>query len=211
MATLPAYPGWIGLNGGWVATVHFLDSKDPETGGLVPAFDAVVVSFDNEGELKLNQIKILPAGQSGFERLVASPEIRKAPDGWMVGAIPESRFFEALDPVLVAEHFSASTARNLLTGHILALRLFDLIAVRKGLQDSGTTARLSLPRRPVDSVIRATARLYEELQSWGESTPAWIIAELEGVSINTIYNRLNVARKKEFLTKPGPGARRKKA
>lgn len=42
----------------------------------------------------------------------------------------------------------------------------------------------------------------------GESTPAWLIAQIEGVAVNTIYARLNEGRKQELLTKPGKGARK---
>jgi hypothetical protein len=59
-----------------------------------------------------------------------------------------------------------------------------------------------------ESVTKATSRLYKELTQWGEVSSAMLLAELEGVSVVTIRNRLQSARKSGDLESPGSGARR---
>jgi len=46
------------------------------------------------------------------------------------------------------------------------------------------------------------------LTQWGEISSAMVIAELEGVSVLTVRNRLQSARKSGDLESPGSGARR---
>jgi hypothetical protein len=59
-----------------------------------------------------------------------------------------------------------------------------------------------------ETITKATARLYKELTQWGEISSAMVIAELEGVSVLTVRNRLQSARKNGDLESPGSGARR---
>jgi transcription initiation factor TFIIIB Brf1 subunit/transcription initiation factor TFIIB len=60
-----------------------------------------------------------------------------------------------------------------------------------------------------ESLTKATARIYTELQAWGETKAAAIIAEAEGVTPTTIHNRLQLARSSKYLKNPGKGARKK--
>lgn len=69
---------------------------------------------------------------------------------------------------------------------------------------------LNLHRKQLVNSTINIVQFYEELQLWGGNTSAWIIKEIEGVSINTIYNRLNIARLKNMIERSGTGARKKK-
>ena len=59
-----------------------------------------------------------------------------------------------------------------------------------------------------ESVTRATARIFKDLQAWGETRAAAVIAEAEDVTPTTIHNRLQLARAGKYLDTPGKGARR---
>jgi len=52
------------------------------------------------------------------------------------------------------------------------------------------------------------ARIFKDLQAWGETRAAAVIAEAEDVTPTTIHNRLQLARSGKYLDTPGKGARR---
>lgn len=221
MATFPSLPGWIGHLDSWSASAHFLDfeAQDGETRS---AFETLVVAKeDSTGTARLQRIQIFPQGGIGLPRPKAEDGLRVAQKDWLELMVPEladasSRSItpDPIDARGIAEHFTPSTARNLLTGHLLALRFFEILKARHTLKTEqvfiGESVKVSLPKREGENITQTTARIYEELQLWGENTSAWIIKEIEGVSINTIYNRLNIARSKNMIERPGTGARKKK-
>lgn len=57
------------------------------------------------------------------------------------------------------------------------------------------------------TLTQYTAESYRLLTEWLESSPAQVLAALEGVSVVTIRNRLHSAREQGLLEKPGPGKR----
>ena len=61
--------------------------------------------------------------------------------------------------------------------------------------------------RQMDDVVRATARIYLEYTSWGETSPAVAIARIMEVKPLTIHNRLRLARERHYLPAPGAGSR----
>ena len=102
-------------------------------------------------------------------------------------------------------------ARRLLTGHLIALRFHELLIARQALEDNSGSYEGNLKfmiSKHDETITKATARLYKELTQWGEISSAMVIAELEGVSVLTVRNRLQSARKSGDLESPGSGARR---
>jgi hypothetical protein len=100
--------------------------------------------------------------------------------------------------------------RKVLTGHIVALHYAQILKMRqlnKMLKPASKEKSDTSFALPGESITKATARIYEELQSWGETRAAAVIAEAEGVTPTTIHNRLQLARAGKYLDSPGQGAR----
>jgi hypothetical protein len=221
MATFPTLPGWIGQLESWSASAHYLDFEVKE-GEIRSAFEALVIAKeDSGGTARLQRIQIFAPGGIGLPKPGSEEGLKTAPSEWLRKVIPElgmplaaSSTSDPIDARGIATHFTPSTARNLLTGHLLALRFFEILKARHALKSEQVflteSVKVSLPKKEGENITQTTARIHEELQLWGETTSAWIIKELEGVSINTIYNRLNVARSKNIIERPGTGARKKK-
>ena len=61
--------------------------------------------------------------------------------------------------------------------------------------------------REESDVVAHTAWRYETLTAWGESSAVREIALDLGISINTVRNRLQLARERGILSSPGSGSR----
>ena len=175
--------------------------------------EAIVISQEIEGVVKLKGIRFQSPSAGTLEVEKEKGPIRNAPASGLKALLVGYTESPDLKSVAAREHLDSRTFRNLLTGHILAYRFFDLLVARHSLADTpvsvkGMSIRFDLPARPKESLTKTTSRIFKELQEWGESTPAWLIAQIEGVAVNTIYARLNEGRKKDLLTKPGKGARK---
>ena len=213
MAKFPVLPLWIGSRDGWAASLHLVQpSKKGSNMGAGP-IEAIVISQEIEGVVKLKGIRFQSPSAGTLEVEKETGPIRNAPASWLKAVLVGYTESPDLNSVAASEHLDSRTFRNLLTGHILAYRFFDLLVARHSLADTpvsvkGMSIRFDLPARPKESLTKTTSRIFKELQEWGESTPAWLIAQIEGVAVNTIYARLNEGRKQELLTKPGKGARK---
>jgi hypothetical protein len=62
-------------------------------------------------------------------------------------------------------------------------------------------------QREEGDVVAYTAWRYESLTAWGESSAVREISLDLGISINTVRNRLQLARERGILSSPGSGAR----
>jgi hypothetical protein len=104
-------------------------------------------------------------------------------------------------------------ARQILSGHILVTNFWQLMAAREALAGTEISAdfdegmSLQYANKKDGRVTAVTARVYAELTHWCEPFPAKLIAEIEGVSVVTIRNRLQSARTQGILTSPGSGKR----
>lgn len=213
MAKFPVLPLWIGSKDGWGASLHLVQSPKKGANVRMEPIEAIVISQEIEGVVKLKGIRFQSPSAGTLEVNEEKGPIRNAPAPWLKAVVASYAESPDLDSVATSQHLDSRTFRNLLTGHILAYRFFDLLVVRHSLADTpvsvkGMSIRFDLPARPKESLTKTTSRIFKELQEWGESTPAWLIAQIEGVAVNTIYARLNEGRKKELLAKPGKGARK---
>ena len=58
-----------------------------------------------------------------------------------------------------------------------------------------------------ESLTKFTAISYKALTDWLETSPAQLLASVEGVSVTTIRNRIYAAREIGAIEKPGAGVR----
>jgi hypothetical protein len=212
MAALPELPGWIGFDGSWAGSIHFVDYPENEEKDNFGPLEVLVVSReDKDGQAWLQEVRFLLNGASGLPKPKKGNRFGIAPDGWLrKWIIPESPF-AFIDANSVDDILAKSMARRLLTGHLIALRFHELLLARQVLEDNSGSYEGNLKfmiSKHDETITKATARLYKELTQWGEISSAMVIAELEGVSVLTVRNRLQSARKSGDLESPGSGARR---
>jgi hypothetical protein len=115
-----------------------------------------------------------------------------------------------IDPAHLQEYLSTAVLRKILTGHIIAYHFAPILKLRQlnsalkpGVKEKATNSFAAQG----ESITRATARIFKDLQAWGETRAAAVIAEAEGVTPTTIHNRLQLARSGKYLDSPGRGAR----
>lgn len=212
MAALPELPGWIGFDGPWAGSIHFIEYPKNEEQDSFGPFEVLVVSREDEdGQAWLQEVRFLPDGASGLPKPKKGNRLGLAPNEWLKKWIKPDSQFAFIDANSVDDILAKSTARRLLTGHLIALRFHELLMARQVLEDSAGSYEGNLKfiiTKQDETITKATARLYKELTQWGEISSAMVIAELEGVSVLTVRNRLQSARKSGDLESPGSGARR---
>ena len=174
--------------------------------------EVVVVSRANQHHMDLYALHVLPLGTTGFAQegnqklhLVNVAEFKH----WL----PTSPGPKPLDPKSIYSMLAKPFARQVLSGHILVTNFWQLIAAREALTGTEISAdfdegmSLQYANKKDGRVTAVTARVYAELTNWCEPFPAKLIAEIEGVSVVTIRNRLQSARTQGILTSPGSGKR----
>jgi len=198
VSSLPELPAWIAQYGPWSGSVHEFQhplSGDEDEFG---PFDVLVLAKENrDGMAELKGIRIMPKGDLGLPPRPRKTGIGVPPSEWLPSLLPVSDSAGSIDMAPAGDFFTAFFSRRILTGHLIALRFFEIVQAREVLRStSGKTQsmKFSLPKREGESVTIATLRLSNELQAWGETTPAKVISEVEGVSLTTIYNRLHTGR-----------------
>jgi hypothetical protein len=212
MPALPELPGWIGFQGPWAGSIHFIDYPENEEQDNFGPLEVLVVSReDKNGQAWLQEVRFLPNGASGLPKPKKNNRLGLTPDGWLKKWITPESPFAFIDANSVDDILARTTARRLLTGHLIALRFHELLMARQVLEDNSDSYDGNLKfiiNKHDETITKATARLYKELTQWGEISSAMVIAELEGVSVLTVRNRLQSARKSGDLESPGSGARR---
>jgi hypothetical protein len=134
---------------------------------------------------------------------------------WGKSFVP-SKFDAPIEPLAVYEMLSKTTARNLLSGHLLTVYFHPLAKLKKDTPHIDVSGRWERELKYVladgESTLTAfTATVYSALTHWLEAAPAQLIALMEDVSVSTIRNRLNAARDWGLIEKPGAGVRSSKA
>jgi hypothetical protein len=212
MAALPELPGWIGFEGPWAGSIHFVDYPENEDQDNFGPLEVLVVSReDKDGQAWLQEVRFLLAGSSGLPKPSKQNRLGVAPGGWLKQWIKPEAPFAFMDANSVDDMLAKSVGRRFLTGHLIALRFHELLTARQVLEDNSGSYEGNLKfiiSKQDETITKATARLYKELTQWGETSSAMVIAELEGVSVITVRNRLQSARKSGDLQSPGSGARR---
>jgi len=192
------------------ACLHFFTTKENGLKSGKP-FEVLTVSTKKEGVLALREISVFPLGAHGIkapDRGDVVPDQSKRV--WVEKLFDEIYTKNEIDTAQLQNFFSTGLLRRVLTGHIIALHYAQILKVRQmnnvlkpGIKEKAGSSFV----QSGESLTKATARIYKELQAWGETKAAAVLAEAEGVTATTIHNRLQLARSGKYLESPGRGAR----
>jgi hypothetical protein len=124
---------------------------------------------------------------------------------WSAVYIPQATN-PPMEPSIVYQALNKTVARNLLSGHLIAIRYSTFIKVLEveGHVDFASRwdreFKFSLGQGQ-DSLTKFTALSYKALTEWLETSPARVVA------VTTIRNRIYAARELGEIEKPGSGVR----
>ena len=198
-------PEYLEVRGPFSLSVHNVLSH---LKGRNPWF--LLLAEDRQGRFSIKRVSLLP-----FESIPLPQGLVRFPshnEGQEEALKP---FFQPSDYEISAHDLYkllGRTARELLTGHMLALRyrpfLKPVVATYK--PDIGESPAWEFKFNSVateTTLTQYTADTYRFLTEWLETSPAQVLSAVEGVSAVTIRNRLNSARMRGLLEKPGSGSR----
>ena len=211
MSSFPSIPRNLSLGGHWAVSVS--DVSFDSTDQTPPAaLEAVVVSRETAAGYELHRVILQPWGSSGAPSTSdkhMSVEVDKT--NWSKLFIPQLSK-APIEPSLIYGTLNKTVARNLLSGHLIAIRYSAFIKVLEHDDHVDFAARwdkefkFSLGQGQ-DSLTKFTARSYKALTEWLETSPARVLAAVEGVAVTTIRNRIYAARELGEIEKPGAGIR----
>lgn len=198
-------PEYLEVRGNLYLSVH--NMLDPAKKGLPWG---LLLSEFRQGKHSIKRVSFvpfesinLPQGEAFFPIPHPSQESVLAP------------YFQSSDFELGAQNVHqliGKTARELLTGHILAVRYQPFLKpvpsrTRPDINENQGWDFKFNSIATETTLTRYTADSYKLLTEWLESSPAQVLAAIEGVSVVTIRNRLHSAREQGLLHKPGSGKR----
>ena len=207
-------PGWMAEedSGRKSACLHFFTKPSNGLKAGEPFEILTVATRGEDGLLALREISISPLGSHG----ITAPKIGDVVPGyskesWVKSVFDGVHMKSEIDSLHLQEFLSTAVIRKILTGHIIALHFAPILrqrqmnkSMKSGVKEKAGTSFAAQG----ESVTRATARIFKDLQAWGETRAAAVIAEAEDVTPTTIHNRLQLARAGKYLDTPGKGARR---
>ena len=207
-------PGWMAEedSGRKSACLHFFTKPSNGLKAGEPFEILTVATRGQDGLLALREISISPLGSHG----ITAPKIGDVVPGyskesWVKSLFDGVHMKSEIDSLHLQEFLSTAVIRKILTGHIIALHFAPILRQRqmnKSMKSGVKEKAGSSFAAQGESVTRATARIFKDLQAWGETRAAAVIAEAEDVTPTTIHNRLQLARAGKYLDTPGKGARR---
>jgi hypothetical protein len=161
---------------------------------------------------ELHRVILQPQGTSGAPRALENQMVVELDkDNWSAPFIPQSNN-PPMEPSKVYQALNKTVARNLLSGHLIAIRYNTFIKILEVDDHVDFAARwdkefkFSLGQGQ-DSLTKFTALSYRALTEWLETSPARVLAAVEGVAVTTIRNRIYAARELGEIEKPGSGVR----
>jgi hypothetical protein len=172
--------------------------------------EVVLATEEVNSQHHIRSIQVLPKGVLLLPKGSGnSPQVSLKDSDWAKPYISGSK---SISPQAIYGIFSKSAARQILTGHLLALRFHPLLRMKEivlkpdmaGLWDKEFKF---YNNETGISLTTFTAMNYKMLTEWLETSPSQVLAAIEGVSPSTIRNRLNSAREAGVIGKPGSGKR----
>ena len=174
--------------------------------------EAVVVSRETLDAYLLYAVILQPRGTASAPLDSAHTTLVQGKDAdWASSYIPNSIDF-FIKPYMVYEILNKVAARKLLSGHLLAIRYNAITRMREIDKHLDVASRWDkefkfLLGQGEESLTKFTAISYKALTDWLETSPAQLLATIEGVSVTTIRNRIYAAREIGAIGKPGAGVR----
>jgi hypothetical protein len=211
MPKAPELPRNLCLNGEWAISVTDIATRGSDE-QIETNLEAVVVSRETLDAYLLHTVILQPKGTSLAPRDSGHVTLVQGTDAaWASTFIPKSNDF-FIKPYVVYEILNKVAARKLLSGHLLAIRYNAITRMREIDKHLDVASRwdkefkFSLGQGE-ESLTKFTALSYKALTDWLETSPAQLLANVEGVSVTTIRNRIYAARELGAIEKPGAGVR----
>jgi hypothetical protein len=211
MPVAPELPRNLCLNGEWAVSVTDIVTRDLDE-KLESELEAVVVSRETHDAYLLHTVILQPKGTSLAPLDSAHVTLVQGKDAsWASSFIPKSNDL-FIKPSMVYEILNKVAARKLLSGHLLAIRYNAITRMREVEKHLDIASRWDkefkfLLGHGEESLTKFTAISYKALTDWLETSPAQLLANVEGVSVTTIRNRIYAAREIGAIEKPGAGVR----
>ena len=211
MPAAPELPRNLCLNGEWAISVTDIATRGSDE-QIETNLEAVVVSRETLDSYLLHTVILQPKGTSLAPRDSAHVTLVQGKDAaWASTFIPKSNDF-FIKPYMVYEILNKVAARKLLSGHLLAIRYNAITRMREVDKHLDVASRWDkefkfLLGQGEESLTKFTAISYKALTDWLETSPAQLLANVEGVSVTTIRNRIYAAREQGAIEKPGAGVR----
>jgi len=211
MSSFPNIPQNLSLGGRWAVSVNDVPLSTTDR-SLQTSLEAVVVSRETETGYELHRVILQPSGTAGAPETSENQllvEVDKS--NWSSPYVPPLNN-SPMEPSSVYQALNKTVARNLLSGHLIAIRYNTFIKVLEIEGHVDFAARwdrefkFSLGQGK-DSLTKFTALSYKALTEWLETSPARVLAAVEGVAVTTIRNRIYAARELGEIEKPGSGVR----
>jgi hypothetical protein len=211
MPVAPELPRNLCLNGEWAVSVTDIVTRGLDE-KLESELEAVVVSRETHDAYLLHTVILQPKGTSLAPLDSAHVTLVQGKDAsWASSFIPISNDL-FIKPSMVYEIMNKVAARKLLSGHLLAIRYNAITRMREVEKHLDIASRWDkefkfLLGHGEESLTKFTAISYKALTDWLETSPAQLLANVEGVSVTTIRNRIYAAREIGAIEKPGAGVR----
>jgi hypothetical protein len=202
-----AIPELVCFSKGWSGSKHTLDYPPNEDSDQLGSLEYLVVSkIEEDGMPRPWSITIAFGDEnSEAQRKSARWNISTSRTDFVSPIAKLLKGQMWLDSHSIYDQWGSSTARAILTGHYLATRhkkLFDAWhrAGNSKTEISDATYQYwdSLAQE-AGGITRLTIYINEELQAWGDSFSAALLAQLMGVGPRTIHTRLYEASKFGYL------------
>lgn len=212
MASQVQIPRHVVFAGDWAVTVHSFSSSYGGVPGE-PEIEILIASRGVGGEQALFGFMAVPYGTFDIQRGLPQLQVLDSSNAnWATDFILSVRNSRPINPEAIYEIFSKVVAKSLLSGHIVAVRFSAILTQRADSKQLDLASRWEkefrlLVGEPDQSLTSFTALNYKLLTDWLESSPAQVLADVEGVSATTIRNRIHAAREAGVIGKPGPGKR----
>jgi len=211
MSSFPSIPRNLSLGGTWAVSVNDVPTSSTDR-SLQSSMEAVVVSRETATGYELHRVILQPWGSSGAPKVSENQmSVELDRSNWSAPFIPQSNN-PPMEPSNVYQALNKTVARNLLSGHLIAIRYNTYIKILEVDEHVDFAARwdrefkFSLGQGQ-DSLTKFTALSYKALTEWLETSPARVLAAVEGVAVTTIRNRIYAARELGEIEKPGAGIR----
>jgi hypothetical protein len=216
MASQVQIPKHVVFAGDWAVTVHPFSSTDGGVPGE-PEIEILIASRSDGGEQALLGFMAVPYGTLDIQRgLPQLQVVDSSAANWATDFILSVRNSKPINPKVIYEIFSKVVAKSLLSGHLVALKFSAILTQHADLKQLDFAGRWDkefrlLVGQPDQSLTSFTALNYKLLTDWLESSPAQVLADVEGVPATTIRNRIHAARELGVIGKPGSGKRSTKS
>ena len=211
MSDAPSLPRNLCLNGKWAVSVTDIVSRGASE-RLEVQLEVVIASLQTADSYLLKKVVFQPRGTASAPLENGHTTYVQGKDAdWANLYIADSEGSH-IEPDIIYSILNKNAARKLLSGHLLAIRYNAITRMRESDKYLDIASRWEkefkfLLGNGEESLTKFTAISYKALTDWLETSPAQLLASIEGVSVTTIRNRIYAAREIGAIEKPGAGVR----